>query len=268
MKTLMKYSLFAFALCVITSCQNDDPAVEQYDADLNTATKSDNPAAESNNQTQEPRNTREFPVDLDSEEGKAFLKEHEYPGIYKYFDIPEDILPNISTPDLVKLCAEWPWNYFHLFGYDDMQISFAQHQRLFNGIPELLKRKDNADVIFDYVRKLAEARSEYPDWFYVATPDDAFTTFAPVGTNPPKYLEDILEEGKHNPEESKYTFEEEQEMGLVADLDAGMVILSLCFGQDGVLENMSIDKVKDVLAWYMNAYQTTHDSFFGKKYSI
>lgn len=66
--------------------------------------------------------------------------------------IPKEILSKLSTQQLLKTCLNYPF-MCDIFAFNDMQKGFSKVVAEFNGLQELLKRKDNAVVILnDYAK--------------------------------------------------------------------------------------------------------------------
>ncbi|MDP3432115.1 MAG: hypothetical protein Q8T04_03985 [Bacteroidota bacterium] len=87
--------------------------------------------------------TWDYPVKSGSEEWKTLKNQKEKLAICQ---IPEEILKNISTLELMEICFKYPLIYdaltFHTiqFGMDQLRINF-------NGFDELMKRDNIADLL-------------------------------------------------------------------------------------------------------------------------
>lgn len=67
--------------------------------------------------------------------------------------IPEDILSNLSTPELVELCATHPMNPVYN-AYDNPMTGVRYIMENFNGFKELQKRKDAAKELLDFYERI------------------------------------------------------------------------------------------------------------------
>jgi hypothetical protein len=80
----------------------------------------------------------DYPVKPGSAKWQQFKSIDE---MHEACQIPEDILKKLSTESLVQICADYP-AYFDLFIYNTPQAGFESYYSHFNGIRELLSRKD------------------------------------------------------------------------------------------------------------------------------
>jgi hypothetical protein len=80
----------------------------------------------------------DYPVKPGSAKWQQFKSIDE---MHEACQIPEDILKKLSTESLVQICADYP-AYFDLFIYNTPQAGFESYYSYFNGICELLSRKD------------------------------------------------------------------------------------------------------------------------------
>lgn len=80
----------------------------------------------------------DYPVKPGSEEWKT-LNSHQ--SMVDKCQIPNDLLPNLSTKDLVKICLDYPL-FFTMKAFNNLQEGFDQVSTEFNGFQELFKRKD------------------------------------------------------------------------------------------------------------------------------
>lgn len=69
--------------------------------------------------------------------------------------IPESILSEMCTYDLVKTClVNYPF-LLDFIAYDNMQDGFDSYKKAFNGIPKLINRCDGCVEIIDYYKQLS-----------------------------------------------------------------------------------------------------------------
>lgn len=80
----------------------------------------------------------DFPVKPGTEEWKA-LKTHK--EMLAVCQIPENILKQMTTEALVQTCIDFPL-FDDMFVYNNRQIGFSKVSLRFNGLKELLSRKD------------------------------------------------------------------------------------------------------------------------------
>lgn len=69
------------------------------------------------------------------------------------FNIPDDILPQMSSEDLVRVILRWPYVPLALisFNTDEQKINFMWKK--FNGVRELLSRVDTGSALLDAYEK-------------------------------------------------------------------------------------------------------------------
>lgn len=65
--------------------------------------------------------------------------------------IPDNLLPLLSTEELVEICMEYPL-LIDAYAYNNIVEGMQQVASAFNGFQELFKRKDNCICLFDYLR--------------------------------------------------------------------------------------------------------------------
>jgi len=82
--------------------------------------------------------TYDYPIKPGTEEWKAFQT---HDDMLKACQIPEDILKNMSTKGLVETVLEYPL-LGDMMAYSGIQQGFEAVASQFNGLPELLNRKD------------------------------------------------------------------------------------------------------------------------------
>lgn len=76
------------------------------------------------------------------------------------FNIPDDILQEITTDELVKTCLEYPW-WILITSRDDNQEGYDFLKSVFNGFRELEKRKDAGKALIkEYEKMNPEERME------------------------------------------------------------------------------------------------------------
>lgn len=67
--------------------------------------------------------------------------------------IPEDLLEEISTPDLVKLVGEYPLLNSDMYLQDGLKEGFRYVCNTFNGLRALLEREDCAEAVYsEYIK--------------------------------------------------------------------------------------------------------------------
>lgn len=87
----------------------------------------------------------EFPITPESEEWKDFSSKTE---MLEVCQIPEEILHNISTPDLVETVLNYPFiNDFYCFNSEE--LAYKRIYEDFNGMRELLSRGDVTEAILE-----------------------------------------------------------------------------------------------------------------------
>ena len=65
--------------------------------------------------------------------------------------IPDNLLPLLSTEELVEICMEYPL-LIDAYAYNNIVEGMQQVTSRFNGFQELFKRKDNCICLFDYLK--------------------------------------------------------------------------------------------------------------------
>lgn len=87
----------------------------------------------------------EFPITPESKEWKDFSSKTE---MLEVCQIPEEILHNISTPDLVETVLNYPFiNDFYCFNSEE--LAYKRIYEDFNGMRELLSRGDVTEAILE-----------------------------------------------------------------------------------------------------------------------
>ncbi|MDE5844245.1 MAG: hypothetical protein K2H44_02530 [Muribaculaceae bacterium] len=79
-----------------------------------------------------------------------------------FLQIPENILPKMSTEDLVEVCMTYPLGP-ECFFYNDYQFGLARGIDNFNGFAELKKRVGAFEKILDYYEKELDSMEELTD---------------------------------------------------------------------------------------------------------
>lgn len=87
----------------------------------------------------------DFPIKPGSEKWKSLKSHLEKVNVCQ---IPSEILPNLSTPELVKICLDYPLLFTVTF-FNNMQQGFEQNRREFNGFEELFKRIDAGETLIN-----------------------------------------------------------------------------------------------------------------------
>ncbi len=71
--------------------------------------------------------------------------------------IPDEKIKNISTAGLIKTALDYPF-FMEIMFYDNFQKGFEQVANNFNGLSELLKRKDAAKCLKNEYEELSETK--------------------------------------------------------------------------------------------------------------
>ena len=102
-----------------------------------------------------------FPIRPGDEEWKQFKNSEE---MYLACQIPKGLLKSMSTKDLVTTCLNYPL-ISTLFAYDDLQTGFNALTKKFNGIQELISRKDSGTELINVYSKMSpnNYNSEWTD---------------------------------------------------------------------------------------------------------
>ena len=87
--------------------------------------------------------TWDYPVKPGTEEWKALLNDAD---MVKACQIPTDILKEITTTELAALCLNYPLK-IKFYAYNNVLTGIRQVAAEFNGMQELLLRKDNAQCL-------------------------------------------------------------------------------------------------------------------------
>ena len=93
--------------------------------------------------------TWDFPVTPESEEWKQFKT---YKEMKEACLIPDEILPTLSTNNLMVVCINYPLR-FKFYAYDNLKIGLKNVAEDFNGLRELLVRNDNAQCLYKRFKK-------------------------------------------------------------------------------------------------------------------
>jgi hypothetical protein len=81
---------------------------------------------------------------------------------FNAYNIPDEIIKEISTKELVKICLSYPeWGL--MTAYNDRQTGFFVLMRLFNGFRELFNRNDAVTELLKVYEKL-DPLSVDPNW--------------------------------------------------------------------------------------------------------
>jgi hypothetical protein len=109
--------------------------------------------------TAEKEVTWDYPVKPGTEEWKKLKTVEEQ---FNAYNIPEGIIKNISTAELVKICLAYPeWGWMH--AYNDRQTGFSVLISLFNGFRELFDRGDAGRELINVYLKMNPLAVD-PDW--------------------------------------------------------------------------------------------------------
>ncbi|MDR2879382.1 MAG: hypothetical protein LBV03_05675, partial [Fusobacteriales bacterium] len=71
---------------------------------------------------------------------------------FKVCQIPEDVLENITTEDLLNSVLNYPLLY-DVFAYNDLHQGIEYLEKNFNGLNELFKRKELTRMLIDFYSK-------------------------------------------------------------------------------------------------------------------
>lgn len=100
---------------------------------------------------QEKNGVYEYPVKPGSEQWKAFTNHIE---MINSCQIPNSILPNMTTEDLIQTCLNYPL-YGDMFCYNYIQQGFNAVFTNFNGLQELFQRKDAGLILLKKYKNMA-----------------------------------------------------------------------------------------------------------------
>jgi hypothetical protein len=87
--------------------------------------------------------TWDYPVKPGTEEWESLKTHSEKVAICQ---IPIDVLKKISTDDLIEVCLNYPLN-FDFYAYNSIKDGIVKVKDRFNGLQELLARKDNFSLL-------------------------------------------------------------------------------------------------------------------------
>lgn len=90
-----------------------------------------------------------FPVTADD---KEWGKYDSYREMVQACTIPDDLLKELSTKELIKLTMNYPI-LINLYSYDDYDQALYAMENDFNGLKELLSRKDYIDALLSYYKE-------------------------------------------------------------------------------------------------------------------
>lgn len=91
----------------------------------------------------------EYPIKPGSTQWKA-LNSHD--EMVEVSQIPNNIIREISTENLVEACLNYPL-YGDMFAYDQLQKGFDVVTAHFNGLQELIKRRDSGKILlYKYIK--------------------------------------------------------------------------------------------------------------------
>lgn len=90
----------------------------------------------------------DYPVKPGSEKWNAFKTVED---MYAACQVPEDVLSRLTTPALIQTCMRYPAT-LSLFRYNTPQMSFERWKQNFNGIRELLSRRDAPARLLEYYK--------------------------------------------------------------------------------------------------------------------
>lgn len=99
---------------------------------------------------QEKNDVYEFPVRPGMQEWKDFKTSNEMSTALM---IPDEILKKMSTEGLVETCLNYPL-FGSMLAYSNLQTGFEIVSKHFNGLQELLNRKDAGNVLLNKYKKL------------------------------------------------------------------------------------------------------------------
>ena len=90
----------------------------------------------------------DFPVKPGTEKWESFKSVED---MYAACQVPADVLSSLSTAALIQTCARYPVSTIMLVN-STPQMSFDQWKQHFNGLAELLKRKDAPSQLLDFYK--------------------------------------------------------------------------------------------------------------------
>jgi len=94
-------------------------------------------------QQSKERSSWDFPIKPGMKEWKK-LESHQ--AMVEVCQIPDNILPTLSTDELAKICLDYPL-FFTMKAFNNLQEGFNQVSKEFNGFQELFKRDDAGSVL-------------------------------------------------------------------------------------------------------------------------
>jgi hypothetical protein len=97
--------------------------------------------------------TWDFPINPETEEWSNLKS---YNDRLNAYNIPGDILENMSTAELVKTCLAYP-EFRLIMTRNSLQEGYAYLKSIFNGFEELEKREDAGNQLINEYRKLNPA---------------------------------------------------------------------------------------------------------------
>jgi hypothetical protein len=98
---------------------------------------------------QENRIAWDYPVKPGTEEWAAFTTKAQ---MLEACQIPQIVLDNINTTDLVELCLNYPL-LFDFYAYNNIREGIINVAEDFNGLQELFGREDNAQHLFEILEE-------------------------------------------------------------------------------------------------------------------
>lgn len=96
----------------------------------------------------------EYPVKPGTTEWKALESKMER---QKVSQIPEDVLEQLSTEELVETVLDYPF-LIDMYAYDSFEQGFSAVSSNFNGLKELLKREDAASKLLEKYKVTKESK--------------------------------------------------------------------------------------------------------------
>jgi len=146
---MKKNILKLMALCVVCalfftvkSCKNPELSLNDIEAE----------------QLQSPALTRsggewlawDYPVKQSMEEWRQFTS---YAQMVQACLVPADVLARMTTEELISVCIDYPLR-FKFYLYDNLQTGFKRVTDDFNGLQELLMRKDNVQCLINMLHEI------------------------------------------------------------------------------------------------------------------
>lgn len=76
---------------------------------------------------------------------------------FQYMQVPDTILERMSTENLIITCINYP-AFGHIMAYSNIQSGFRRLIPKFNGLQELLKRKEAGEILIEMYKELGQTK--------------------------------------------------------------------------------------------------------------